>query len=200
MIFTCLEGIDASGKLTQAKLLAERMKAKLFSFPDYTTPMGKILKQHLLNKWSAVSVGEDIELLDPMVFQAVQLANRMEHAQEIAEHLANGIPVVADRYTPSGMVYGGSDGLDADYLERIHRWLPIPNVHILVDIDPEQSAQRRPERRDRYEEQEGLMEDVTERYRNLWQEMSSRGYRWVVVDGRGSVGDVHKAILEVVEA
>ncbi|MHA1572985.1 MAG: dTMP kinase [Alphaproteobacteria bacterium] len=187
-MFVALEGIDACGKATQAALLAHRLEAALFSFPDYSTPMGKLIASHLQNEWGATDIEHD-----PMVFQALQIANRMEHAQEIANHLAVGDCVVADRYTASGMVYGAADGLDLAYLEHIHTYLPEPDYYLLLDIDPQLSIERRPDRRDRYELQAGLMGDVAKRYRKLW---ADKG--WTVIDGSRPVDEVTDLISKAI--
>jgi len=146
-----------------------------------------------------VSEWQPYEALDAFVFQAVQIMNRMEHAAEMYERLyKHGENIVADRYTASAMVYGGMDGLDQQYLVDIHRYLPQPDLWVLVDIDVETSIQRRPERRDRYEQDKDYMERVAVAYRQLWTTMvATEGDKWVAIDGRRPVGDVHKEIAEL---
>lgn len=225
-MFVAIEGIDASGKNTQSKLLANTLDAKLCSFPDYDTRSGQVVDAHLKQEWRAVvghpehaiartpdgapiempvngrGVWADEKYLDAFVFQALQLMNRMEHACDIHEAIhKNGQSIVSDRYTASAMVYGGQDGLDMDYLIDIHRYLPQPDVWVLVDIDVETSIQRRPERRDRYESNMEFLEKVADGYRRLFTEMAAReGPKWQAVDGRRSVGDVHLAILEAIDS
>lgn len=208
-MFICLEGCDACGKATQSRLLAEEIGATLYSFPDYNTPMGKLVKGHLKRYWQCaegpgsegVTVDlPELRLVDAKVFQALQLANRMEHAVDIAHAVAMGWHVVADRYWPSGVVYGGADGIDTTYLRALHAHLPQPDLYLLLDVDPGDSVRRRPDRRDRYETQAGLMEQVVHRYRALWREMGyAQGHnRWVVINGRGPVETVRAAVREAV--
>lgn len=209
-MFVAIEGVDAAGKATQSKVLADRLGARLFSFPDYTTPAGHLILGHLKRYWSAlpdegsadakVQVG-DVDILNAKVFQALQLANRMEHASELDHLIAQGRHIVADRYWASGAVYGQADGLDPMWLMRIHEHLPQPDLNLLLDIDPGQSSERRPERRDRYEKQEGLMETVAVLYRQLWRTMADKyGQRcWLVIDGRGTVDDVRSQIWRAVQ-
>lgn len=204
----CIEGIDASGKHTQAKRLAEHIGATLISFPSYETPMGKAILGHLKRYWSAAAAAtvepagagyfpdaEAVRALNALVFQALQVANRMERSGEIKATLASGKSVVLDRYWPSGWVYGTADGLDRDYLLRLHECLPKPDLAILLDVDPDHSVLRRPERRDRYEEDSGMMETAAELYRRLWVLMHNEGKGWVVQDGRGSVNEVWQGVL-----
>lgn len=205
-----IEGIDAAGKHTQSKLLAEALQAKLFSFPDYKTPIGHIIKGHLKGYWEAAPVTDtaltvdkvgDVDLLNAFIFQALQTTNRMEHATAIAEHLNDDVHVVADRYWQSGWVYGQADGLDPEWLLRIQCYLPQPDLNLLLDIPPGHSTSRRPERRDRYEKQAGLMDTVSKLYRKLWRHRSSTPEpgRWVTIDGIGTIDEVHQRIIQAVE-
>lgn len=206
-MIVCLEGIDAVGKNTQAKLLAERLPAKVFPFPNYDTPAGHIILGHLKRYWSAAPAQDlppDVDpprtdLLNAMVFQALQTVNRLECVQAIQEADRAG-HVVFDRYWPSGVVYGGADGLDTHYLRELHASLIQPDLYVLLDMPPALSAERRPERRDRYEQQEGLMEEAAHRYRGLWhhQAKSEGAHRWVQVDASQSITEVHRAIMAAV--
>lgn len=217
-----IEGCDAAGKHTQAARLARRLDAGVLAFPDYATPTGHLIEGHLKRYWSAQpdesreaveSVGMvtgmdgqlirigDVDALNALVFQALQLANRMEHAVTIEKARAMENHLVLDRYWPSGWVYGSADGLDGDWLLKIHEHLPQPDLFILLDIPPEHSAVRRPERRDRLEEQAGLMERVGVLYRQLWRHMAEEHgqLRWAVVDGIGLEAEVEGRIWQAVE-
>lgn len=221
MSFICIEGIDAAGKATQSRLLAERLGAELFSFPDYEQPAGHLILGHLKGYWEAAPSADgvykmgvvaaedgrpislaDTKALNAFVFQALQLTNRMEHATRISRLLAQGADVVADRYWPSGWAYGQADGLDGGWLERIQGYLPQPDLYLLLDVDPAHSVERRPDRRDRYEEQPGLQARVAFLYRRLWRERQrgEGGLRWVVIDGRKSIENVSQQIEEAVAA
>jgi dTMP kinase len=198
-IFVALEGIDASGKGVQSRRLAERLGAKRFKFPDYTTPIGALIKAHLERHWSAQWV--EHWLLAParpggdaLVFQGLQAANRLELAPEIMSELIAHRSVVADRYYGSGLVYGSADGIELEYLERLHRFLPEPTHQILIDIDPETSAARRPERRDRYEADTEFLTRVSWLYRMIW---TDKG--WPMVDGDGTVEQVEARIWRVLK-
>ena len=217
-----VEGVDASGKHTQATRLAKHLGAKVLTFPDYSTLTGHLIKGHLKRYWSAqpdegssgveragdvvamdgqmIRVG-DVDVLNALVFQALQLANRMEHAVAIERVATAGEHLVLDRYWPSGWAYGAADGLDGDWLLGIHEHLPQADLYVLLDIPPELSVGRRPGRRDRYEAQEGLMERVAVLYRKLWREKGGKEgrLRWVVVDGVGTELEVEGRIWACVE-
>lgn len=195
-----LEGVDAAGKATQAKRLAAWLGAKLFSFPDYEGLAGHAVKKLLTGDWRIHSVvpGDtfaqtfvDQAYAQAFAIQALHSVSRYEHAAEIAKTLMSGQHVVCDRYYASGIVYGEADGLPLEWLWRIHETLPQPNCSILIDIPPEESVRRRPERRDEYEKRAGFMEKVRAGYLKLFEEHMVLGPgRWHIVPGLGSEDDV----------
>lgn len=202
----CLEGIDACGKGTHTELLAKRMGARVWKFPNKETITGKLIYAHLDRLWRAqpAKLGEWSaqygNLLDPLVFQALQVANRMEVATELFEVASRG-NVVLDRYWPSGYAYGRADGLDGDYLIGLHRWLPQPDLFILLDVDEKDSAERRPDRRDRYEKAASFMPQVAGFYRELWdRQRAVEPTRWVVVNARGTQEETAAQINAAVAA
>ena len=211
-MFIAFEGIDASGKATQSKLLAKKLNATLFSFPDYSTPCGKLILSHLKEEWVASPSGfrmlsleenkENIKYVNDMVFQALQFTNRLEKAEELSAALKVG-HVVADRYIASAIVYGGADGLSTEYLEKTQRTLKQPDLNVLLDVDPKISSTRRPDRRDRYE-MDDLMSVRAAKYRELWVNMRAKSTQkkasnWVIVDGRPSVEEIHGDILQIIK-
>ncbi len=216
------EGIDGSGKSKQARFLADRLRARLWKFPNRETVTGKLIYAHLeghvrldwmipLTPEGLLTPGNVQEVLDrrnmyrrevpqadALAFQALQLANRMECAEEIFEAAAKG-SVVFDRYWPSGYAYGRADGLDGEYLQKLHSWLPQPDLYLLLDIDLEDSMRRRPERRDRYESDGDKLREVAKNYRELWAARSrAHPTRWRVINGRLGVDEVTAAVEQAV--
>jgi dTMP kinase len=217
-MFIAIEGPDVCGKGTQTELLAQQLDAKRFKFPDKNTPIGALIYDHRFQRLAAVGAieanaaddpSEQSQLMaqglaDPMMFQCMQMANRLEHAEEIADTLHNGQDVVADRYIASGIVYGGSDGLDSGYIHKIQNWLPQPDLNILLDIGLAVAVERMRERgdtNDRYEN-EDVLRDTIDRYRALWVEMAEKdgSERWVVVDGNRSKVEVQADVIVAVKA
>ncbi len=120
------EGIDGSGKTTLAKAVAKEIGAKVISFPNYDSPTGRLIKAHLCKQWSCMwdpSVhGPDENLgTSAMVFQALNIANRMELMRHfgVAYH-SHTDHIVLVRYWRSGVVYGQMDGLDKGWLLDAH--------------------------------------------------------------------------------
>jgi dTMP kinase len=154
------EGLDQSGKETQARLLVEALRAEgrrveTLSFPDYQTAIGREIGEALAGHRE---YGAD-------VMQLLYIANRFEKKPQILEWLAAGAVVVCDRYLASSIAYGESQGLDAGWLADAQRYLPQPDLTFVLDIAPETSAARKQADRDRYERDMPLLARVRESYR-----------------------------------
>jgi dTMP kinase len=190
-LLIAFEGLDQSGKQTQAELLRDRLKedgrkARLVSFPDYGTSIGEEIARALQGERE---YGAD-------VMQLLYVANRYERKPDLARWLEGGLILVCDRYRASSVAYGEAFGLDAAWLETIQRFLPPPALTILLDIAPETAAKRKSADRDRYERDLALLARVRESYMR-----QARVGGWVVLDGERSkdtiAGDVYAAVQQV---
>jgi len=140
------EGLDQSGKETQARTLGSRLegngyKVRPASFPDYETPIGREIRQAL----------DGQREFGPDVMQLLYVANRFEWRPRIESWLAAGDIVICDRYRASSIAYGEAQGLDATWLDEIQRGLPVPAITVLLDIAPETAVRRKSSGRDKYE-------------------------------------------------
>jgi len=210
-LIVAIEGIDASGKETQVNRLKnwaiqhkEEMGLNEVSaqdFPDYSTPSGVRIEGLLKGNWSVVTdqLGQK-QATKALVLQSLMVTNRLEHAKKLKSFEEDPWSLlILDRYHASGWVYGRSDGLSVHWLEDVHWLLPEPDLWVLVDISVDESFRRRPKRQDYYEKDRPKLEQVRELYLNLFKERrSSKGAHWIVVDGTGSVDDVHLRVLDPV--
>jgi len=167
------EGLDQSGKQTQAELLRDRLKqegrkARLMSFPDYGTSIGEEIARALAGERE---YGAD-------VMQLLYVANRYERKPDLERWLDGGLILVCDRYVASSVAYGEAMGLDPVWLTDVQKLLPPAALTIMLDIAPETAVQRKAVDRDRYERDLALQARVRESYRRQAAE-----YRWVVLDG-----------------
>jgi dTMP kinase len=158
-LLIAFEGLDQSGKQTQAELLRDRLArgrtVQLLSFPDYKTVIGAEIGRALRGE----------RHYTPDVMQLLYVANRYEWKQEIAAACDRGEIVVCDRYLASSVAYGEAQGLDAAWLVAIQRYLPQPDITILLDIPLDVSARRKRDGRDRYEQDLALLARVRDSYR-----------------------------------
>ena len=171
-LLIAFEGLDQSGKQTQAELLRDRLADRgrsvhLVSFPDYTTGIGAEIGRALR--------GERDYAAD--VMQLLYIANRYERKDEILRHKDAGAVVLCDRYLASSVAYGEAQGVDPDWLTDIQRLLPDPDITFLLDIPPAVSARRKTADRDKYERDLALLERVRESYVR-----QSKGNGWIPVD------------------
>jgi dTMP kinase len=167
------EGLDQSGKETQAQLLRERLreagrKVRLLSFPDYGTSIGEEIARALQGEREYASD----------VMQLLFVANRHERREAMLEWLAGGLILLCDRYRASSIAYGEAQGLDPAWLEDLQRFLPQAELTIFIDIAPETAAKRKAHDRDRYERDLALLGRV----RASYQRQSAHG-DWVRIDG-----------------
>jgi dTMP kinase len=168
-LLIAFEGLDQSGKQTQAELLRDRLMAagrrvQLRSFPAYETPIGIEIERALRG---TRDYGAD-------VMQLLYIANRYEWKPQIERERSGGTVLICDRYLASSVAYGEAHGLDPAWLVEIQRYLPQPDVTFLLDIAPEVSAQRKTEDRDKYERDLALLGRVRESYLR-----QAAGGRWV---------------------
>src|SRR6476660_2026786 len=110
------EGLDQSGKQTQAELLRDALKqeghkSRLVSFPDYATSIGEEIARALTGERD----------YDPDVMQLLYVANRYERRADLQRWIEGGLILVSDRYTASSIAYGEAQGLDGGWLADIQR-------------------------------------------------------------------------------
>ncbi len=167
------EGLDQSGKETQARrllaqLTAHGRPAEIVAFPDYRTPLGQEIERALR--------GDRQYLAD--VMQLLYVTNRYEWKPAIERLLGSGRIVICDRYLASTIAYGEAQGLDAAWLFDIQRFLPRPDLTILLDIAPATAVARKRTGRDLYERDLDLLGRVRGSY---LRQVAAPG--WTRIDG-----------------
>lgn len=135
-----IEGTDCSGKETQSNLLIEKLKndgirIKMFSFPNYNSPTGKIIGGPYLGK-SYICEGwfpEGAPNVDPKVSALYYAADRLYNIDKIKFLLDNGVNVILDRYVYSNMAHQG--GKLSDKKERLSMYDWLDNLEFnLLDL------------------------------------------------------------------
>jgi dTMP kinase len=172
-VIIAFEGLDQSGKQTQAERLRDRLKqdgrkSRLVSFPDYATSIGEEIARALAGERE----------YGPDVMQLLYVANRYERKPDLERWLDGGLILVSDRYVASSIAYGEAMGLDPAWLTDMQKLLPPAAVTIMLDIAPETAVKRKSVDRDRYERDLALQARVRESYRR--QAVASG---WIVLDG-----------------
>jgi dTMP kinase len=193
-LFVTFEGIDRSGKTTQARMLAEALGDEALGVREPGgTPAGERVRDVL--KDAEVPLGPEAEAL---LFAA---ARAELVARVIRPALEDGRVVVSDRFLDSSLAYqGGARGLGVDEVERINRFATgglVPDLTFLLELDPVDAASRAGES-DRFED-EGvtLQQAVLDAYERL---VAADPGRWWRVDASRSPEEVHNEVLAAVEA
>jgi dTMP kinase len=193
-LFVTFEGIDRSGKTTQARLLCDALGDDALGVREPGgTEVGERVRAIL--KDPAVPLALETEAL---LFAA---ARAELVAAVIRPALESGRVVVSDRFLDSSLAYqGGARGLGVDEVERVNRFATgglVPDLTFLLDIDPAAAAGRSGEH-DRFEgEGTALQEAVLAAYERL---LAAEPGRWRRVDAHRAPEEVHAEVLAEVEA
>ena len=193
-LFVTFEGIDRSGKTTQARLLCEALGSEALGVREPGgTPAGERVRDLL--KDAQVPLGSEAEAL---LFAAV----RAELVQKVIRPaLEGGKVVVSDRFVDSSLAYqGGARGLGVEEVEAVNRFATgslVPDLTFLLEIDPAAAAQRAGER-DRFEDEgTALQQAVLEAYERL---AAADPGRWRRIDASRAPDEVHDEVLAEVAA
>ena len=180
------EGIDGSGKETQAKLLIKKLKkagakTALFSFPDYETRTGKEIKKKIHN---LIVVNQD-----PQKTELYKLyeQNRAEKKKAIEENLKKNYIVVCDRYEPSNEAYQSALLLEKEqekFILQIRNYSfnvcknPKPDIIIFIDLKPKlaEILKKNRKEQDAYEKNLPFLRRVYSRYQKI-----AKSKNWTVI-------------------
>jgi dTMP kinase len=198
-VFLCLDGLDGTGKSTQCRLLADWLRAGGHAVTTCIdpggTPLGSQLRALVLNHRPDI---------DRMCEALLFMASRAQLlAEVIRPALKAGQIVISDRFLLANVVYQGhAGGLDVERLWQIGRFAAgdvEPDLTIVLDMPPNQAAQRRGRPADRIE---GRDAEYHERLRQGFLfEAAQRPDRILVVNAAGTIDAVQKAIRgEVIPA
>ena len=180
--FISFEGIDGSGKSTQATLFLDKLirkgKQGILVREPGGTPVSEAIRHVLLTKGNRQMVARTEALL--------MTASRSQLTKEvILPNLEQNRWVIADRYADSTLAYqGGGRELNLDWLQDLNKFATYdlePNVTFVIDILPKEALRRRGQTEDRIEE-EGIafQKQVRRTYLELAQQYSDR---IIVIDG-----------------
>lgn len=180
--FISFEGIDGSGKSTQATLFFDKLiqkgKQGILVREPGGTPISEAIRHVLLTKGNRQMVARTEALL--------MTASRSQLTKEvILPNLEQNRWVIADRYADSTLAYqGGGRELNLDWLQDLNKFATYdlePNVTFVIDILPKEALRRRGQTEDRIEE-EGIafQKQVRRTYLELAQQYSDR---IIVIDG-----------------
>ena len=208
--FITFEGLDGTGKSTQLRKLAAVVRAAGHKVVETREPGGTLTGE----KIRKVALDSGTAGLSPLAEMALMFASRAQHISEVIEPaLAQGSVVLCDRFTDSTEAYQGSGRkLGSEAVRELHRVLCgnlQPNLTILLDSDAAASVNRARLRNHRAAKSSsrGHDENRFEQETRAFFARVHEGYlaiakrdhgRVAVVDARGTPGQTHERIVELV--
>jgi dTMP kinase len=195
--FIALEGVDGSGKSTQAAMLADALEARgvrvVRTREPGGTPVGERVREILL----AGAPGELELSAEALLFAAAraELVRRV-----IAPAIAGGAWVVSDRVLDSSLAYqGAARGLGVETVFQVNRLAVdgrMPDRSLVIDVPVALATSRRCATPDRIEaEGDGFLGRVADGYHDLAGMFPDRVR---LVDGTGTPDEVHARVLDAV--
>ncbi|MDK6028328.1 dTMP kinase [Ignisphaera sp. 4213-co] len=188
------EGIDASGKTTLSNLVKEYLlkkgfKVKMFSYPNYASIYGSIIKLFLESK---------IDLAYQELF-FLYILDMFREKQEVREAIASGNIVLIDRYYTSTIAYQCSLGFNYEIAKKIIEYLdmPKPNIIIYLDVEPKIAIERKIKQKvpDVFERNMEFLGNV----RRMYWKLINEGYpikNWIVVDASKNIDEVFNIVIK----
>ena len=183
-----LEGTDQAGKKTQTEMLAkalkrQKIKTAIFSFPDYSTTIGREINNYLHNK----------RKFSPEIIHYLYALNRREKLDEIKKSASKNSILIMNRYYHSNIVYGVANGLREKWLQELDAGLPKSDLVIVLDVSQSESFSRKKSNRDKFEKSKEFSKKISQIYHRL-----AKKYRWKIIDASGTKQETHEEILKMI--
>jgi dTMP kinase len=198
MTFITLEGIEGSGKTTQAQRLARALgPGALLTQEPGGTAIGRSIRGLLLD------VGH--KGMAPQTEVLLFFADRAQHVAEVVRPaLAQGRVVVSDRYVDSSMAYQGyGRGIDLDLMRVVARAATgglVPDLTLFIDV-PVEVGLFRVGKRGQHDRLEGEVREFHERVREGYRTLATaEPARWIAIDGEADEDEVERQVLAAVAA
>jgi dTMP kinase len=197
-MFITLDGIDGGGKSTQIELLANWLESQGHSVQTHRDPgstkLGTAVREILLHR-------EDIPLANTTEMLLYMAARAQLVAENIRPALESGVTIVCDRFLLANVVYQGSaGGLDVQELWQVGKIATagcMPDVTIVLDIDPQIAASRIQRGQDRLEKR-GI-EYFKKVREGFLAQLPGCGGLTAVIDADQDVQSIHQQIVAVLE-
>lgn len=203
-IFIAIDGIDGCGSTTQVEILGKYLETK--GEKAYLTrepsefEIGKLLRKYLKKPETPIAT-------DALLFAA----DRVEHYyNEILPKIKNNFTVITDRYLESSIAYQTAQiilnrnlldnpvSIDAaiDWIININKYIPLPDITFILDIDPRISLKRKYSKLDSDDIEKFENESFLDEVRKIYI-LRAKALKFVIIDAHQSLEIVSKEIVNV---
>jgi dTMP kinase len=185
--FICIEGLDGSGKTTQAKLLVAKLQKShkaIYTAEPSRGKIGAFIRNICLYSEKRLS---------PVVEALLFAADRIDHIEnEVMPSLDQGKLVVSDRYLYSSLAYQGASGLSLEWIEKINELALKPDLAVFINVDPKTVMRR-------LKPKKSIMENLEtqKKVRDIYLKFVKKG-ELVKLDGDGTRTEVAEALFSTV--
>ena len=195
-LFIVIEGVDGSGKSTQAKLLADYLRKKGRNVHHTAEPTETGLGGMVRDGLSGIYPRTREEMA--AMFAADRVAHNVNPKNGIKKHMEEGTDVVCDRYYYSSLAYQGVDGA-MEWVMGINLGCPVitkPDLCLFLDMDPEKCHERIHAGRTHfeiYEENAAMIAETRRRYGIVFDMLKDRD-NIAIIDSTGTIEEVFEQI------
>lgn len=215
-----IEGVDGSGKQTQAeklyaRLLASQRSVRQVSYPRYEKESSAMVRLYLKGDF-----GQDADAVSPYVASTFYAADRYaSYKEDYEDFYLGGGYVLADRYTTANMVHQAGKLADAGEREAFISWLkdyeyrllglPEPDLVFFLDVPPAVSRRLMADRPNKIDggEQKDIHEQDEDFLRRSYENAVelAKQENWMIIDctrdgAMRSIDEIHEEIYRIVEA
>jgi len=180
-----LEGIDGSGKSTQARKLVRWLKKHGYKAIYTKEPTDGLIGRQIKEKLRSEARPKHDWL------QVMFASDRAHHTEEITRYLKKGFYVVCDRYVLSGLAYGAMKMQQAK-LKKINKGIIQPDVTVLLKVNPLIAVKRMAKEKRRLELYKSP--DMLRKVQVMYVELAKKNKKIYTVDGNREKIDVHEDI------
>lgn len=184
-----LYGINNLGKTTQAKLTVEELKkqgiqAEYLKYATYDLePSGMIINDYFRNG--------DPYKLSARELQIMQAFNRTQYEPILKSKLEQGIWIVAEDYTQTGIAWGAGNGIDKEFLERINSHLLKEDLVFFFEGERFKGAIEKGHQHENNEE-------LTQKVKLVHEELAKK-HNWISINANESIESIQKAVQTIIK-
>lgn len=182
-------GTNNLGKSTQAKILVEKLNSlnlptEYLKYPLYDlAPSGKLLNDYLRNN--------NPYQLTAREAQIIYTLNRTQYQNEIIKKLEDGVNIIAEDYTGTGIAWGVGAGIDQSFLEEINNHLIKEDLAILFDGERFKNSIENNHKHEKDEE-------FSKRVRQIHLELGKK-FDWIKINANLTIEEISQQIFDIVK-